>query len=257
MHSSQHHTPGPLSVDVAVPAGRVEIDTAETDTTTVEVAAVSPGGSADAAADAATVELREDGGRFRLTIEAPRTSRFFGWNEADLLVRVRCPDGADVSARTASADVRVRGTVGSVEIKTASGDVTVAAVRGDAEVKTASGDVEAGAVGGRASVKTMSGDVALAEAGGPASVHTMSGDVRVDGLVQGAVELRTMSGDIVASVRPGASVWIDATSKSGRVGSELDVSDAAPSSGAVDVEIRASSMSGDIDVRRSVTAGHA
>src|SRR5690242_221618 len=144
MHSSRHHTPGPLSIDVTITAGRIEVDTAQTDTTIVEIAALTPGGSADAAADAAQVELREAGRRSRLTIEVPRTSRFFGRNEVDLLVRVRCPDGADVSARTASADVQVRGAAGAVELKTASGDVTLAAAHGDVEVKTASGDVSAG-----------------------------------------------------------------------------------------------------------------
>jgi DUF4097 and DUF4098 domain-containing protein YvlB len=254
VHTSEHHTPGRLALDVTIPAGRVEIQTAATETTTVEITPARPGEAGDAAAEAARVELHEDAGGASLTIDVPRRSRFFGWNEAELNVRVRCPDGAGVAVRTASADVEVRGSVGSADVKTASGDVALAAVFGDAVVKTASGDIEVGAVEGKTSLKTMSGDIALAAAAGPVTLHTMSGDVRVDGLERGAVELRTMSGDIVASVRAGASVWIDASSKSGRVGSELAVSDAAPAGGGVDVEIRASSMSGDIDLRRSTLA---
>jgi DUF4097 and DUF4098 domain-containing protein YvlB len=254
MHRSEHHTPGHLAVEVAIAAGRVEVQTAETDQTTVDVTSLSPGDAGVAAAAAAAVDLHEDAGGARLSIDIPRKSRFFVWSDVSLLVRVRCPDGTDVAARTGSADVQVRGAAGSVDVKTASGDVAVSVARGDVEIKTASGAVEVGAARGRATVKTMSGDVVVASAAGPASAHTMSGDVRVEGLLRGAAELRTMSGDIVASVRPGVSVWIDASSKSGRVGSELAVSDSAPAAGTVDLEIRASSMSGDIDLRRAAVA---
>jgi hypothetical protein len=85
----------------------------------------------------------------------------------------------------------------------------------------------------------------------------MSGDLRVERLAAGAVELRTMSGDIVASVRAGATLWIDASSMSGEVSSDLPVSDSAPAGGHTDIELRASSMSGDIDLRRAEEASTA
>jgi hypothetical protein len=257
MPTTTHQTPGPLDLDIRVQSGRVEIETAETDETTVEIEPLDGGDAARAAVEAVRQELRPVGDGHRLMIEVPRRPRLFGWNEPDVLVRIHCPNGVGVVAKTASADVELHGLAGAFSTKTASGDVTVEAAGGDVDVKTASGDVSLGSVKGRANVNTMSGDVALDEAPGPVSAHTMSGDLRVERLASGAAELRTMSGDIVASVRPGATLWIDASSMSGEVSSDLPVSDSAPAGGTTDIELRASSMSGDIDLRRAEEASTA
>jgi DUF4097 and DUF4098 domain-containing protein YvlB len=257
MPTTTHHTPGPLVLDIRIQAGRVEITTTETDETTVEIEPLDGGDAAQAAAEAARQELRPVGEGQRLLIEIPKRPRLFGWNEPEVLVRIHAPEGAAVVAKTASADVELHGRAGAFSTKTASGDVTVETASGDVDVKTASGDVTFGSIGGRASVNTMSGDVALDEAPGPVSAHTMSGDLRVERLSNGVAELRTMSGDIVASVRPGATLWIDASSMSGEVSSELPVSDTAPATGTTDIELRASSMSGDIDLRRAEEASTA
>jgi hypothetical protein len=257
MPITTHQTPGPLDLDIRVQAGRVEITTAETAETSVEIDPLDGGEAAVAAIEAARQELRPVGDGHRLLIEVPRRPRLFGWNEPDVLVRIRCPFGTGVVAKTASADVELHGRSGAFSTKTASGDVTVETAAGDVDVKTASGDVSFGSIAGRANVNTMSGDVVLDEVPGPVSAHTMSGDLRVERLASGIAELRTMSGDIVATVRPGATLWIDAGSMSGEVSSELPVSDTAPASGATDIELRASSMSGDIDLRRAEEASTA
>ena len=256
MPTTTHHTPGPLDLDIRVQAGRVEIETAETDETTVELEPLDGGDAARAAVEGARHELRPSGDGHRLVIEIARRPRLFGWNEPEMLVRIRCPHGAAVDAKTASADVELRGRAGAFSTKTASGDVVVEAAA-DVDVKTASGDVSVGLATGRANVNTMSGDVVLDEAAGAVSAHTMSGDLRVERLAAGAVELRTMSGDILASVRTGATLWIDASSMSGEVSSDLPVSDSAPAGGRTDIELRASSMSGDIDLRRAEEASTA
>jgi hypothetical protein len=256
MPITTHQTPGPLALDIRVQAGRVEITTADTEDTTVEIDPLDGGDASRAAADAARQELRPVGDGHRLLIEVPRRPRLLGWNEPEVLVRIHCPHGTAVVAKTASADLELHGRAGAFSTKTASGDVTVEAA-GDVDVKTASGDVSVGSVAGRASVNTMSGDVVLDEAPGPVSAHTMSGDLRVERLRSGTAELRTMSGDIVATVRPGATLWIDASSMSGEVSSDLPVSDTAPAGGSTDIELRASSMSGDIDLRRAEEASTA
>jgi len=256
MPTTTHHTPGPLDLDIRVQAGRVEIETTETDETTVELEPLDGGDAARAAVESARHELRPSGDGHRLVIEIARRPRLFGWNEPEMLVRIRCPHGAAVDAKTASADVELRGRAGAFTTKTASGDVVVEAAA-DVDVKTASGDVSVGRATGRVNVNTMSGDVVLDEAAGAVSAHTMSGDVRVERLAAGAVELRTMSGDIVASVRTGATLWIDASSMSGEVSSDLPVSDSVPAGGRTDIELRASSMSGDIDLRRAEEASTA
>ena len=256
MPITTHHTPGVLDLDIRVQAGRVDIETADTAETTVEIESLDGGDAARAAVESARQELRPVGERHRLVIEVPRRPRLFGWNEPEVLVRIRCPHGTGVVAKTASADLELRGRAGTFSTKTASGDVTVEAA-GDVDVKTASGDVSIGAVAGRANVNTMSGDIVVDEAAASVSVHTMSGDLRIERLASGTAEMRSMSGDIVATVRPGATLWIDASSMSGEVSSDLPVSDTAPSGGGTDIELRASSMSGDIDLRRAEEASTA
>ncbi|HET7170911.1 MAG TPA: DUF4097 family beta strand repeat-containing protein [Gaiellales bacterium] len=256
MPTTTHHTPGPLDLDIRVQAGRIEIETAATDETTVDIEPLDGGDAGRAAVETARQELRPTGEGHRLVIDIPRRPRLFGWNEPEVCVRVRCPHGAGVIAKTASADVDVRGGVGAVSTKTASGDVTIEAA-GDVDVKTASGDISVGLAAGRAGLNTMSGDIVLDQADGAVSAHTMSGDVRAERLTAGTVELRTMSGDIVATVRLGATLWIDASSMSGEVSSDLPVSDSAPTGRPTDIELRASSMSGDIDLRRAEEASTA
>ena len=257
MPITTHHTPGSLDLDIRVQAGRVDIETTETDETTVEIEPLDGGDAARAAVESARQELRPIGESHRHVIEIPKRPRLFGWNEPEIHVRILCPHGTGVVAKTASADLELRGRAGAFSTKTASGDVTVEAATGDVDVKTASGDVSIGAVAGRAAVNTMSGDIIIDEASASVSAHTMSGDLRIERLAAGTAEMRSMSGDIVATVRPGATLWIDASSMSGEVSSDLPVSDSAPSGGGTDIELRASSMSGDIDLRRAEEASTA
>ena len=254
MPITTHQTPGPLDLDIRVQGGRVDIATADAAETTVEIEPLDGGDAAAAAVESVRQELRPAGDGHRLVIEVPRRARLFGGNEPELLVRIQCPHGAGVVAKTASADLELRGRAGAFSTKTASGDVIVEAADGDVDIKTASGDVSIGAVAGRANVNTMSGDIVVGEASASVSAHTMSGDLRIERLAAGTVEMRSMSGDIVATVRPGVTLWIDASSMSGEVSSDLPVSDTAPSGGDTDIELRASSMSGDIDLRRAEEA---
>jgi hypothetical protein len=78
----------------------------------------------------------------------------------------------------------------------------------------------------------------------------MSGDVRVQRAASGSVHLRSMSGDLQAGIARGATLFVDATSASGSVRSELHVSESGPG-GPADVEVRATSLSGDIALVRA------
>ena len=68
------------------------------------------------------------GDRPELIVHVPARPK--SWSLANLLGRQHlvpdpCPAGSDLKARTKSADVRARGTLGEVDIATASGDVVV------------------------------------------------------------------------------------------------------------------------------------
>jgi Toastrack DUF4097 len=252
---AHHHTPGGLRLKLRIAAGRCEIETADTDETVVEAEPLNGSAASRAAVDELVERLRErpDGGH-DLLVEVPRRRRLVpGFGEAQVLLRVRAPHGTGIDVSTAAADIAAGGRLGSVAVRTAAGGVTVESAEGPVDVKTASGDVEVGRLLGAGGVHTMSGDVVVAEAGASLTVNTMSGDVRIRRAAAGAIQLHSLSGDLEAAIAPGATMFIDATSTSGDVRSELPVTASAPA-GPADVELRATSLSGDITVVRAPEA---
>lgn len=248
-----HHTPDGLRLKLRVAAGRCEVETADTSETIVEAEPLNGSSASRSAVECLIERLEErpDGGH-ELLVEVPKHKRLLpGFGDAQVLIRVRGPHGLELDASSASADIVVAGELESGDVRTASGDVTVETVTRQMEVKTASGEVRLGAVLGAGGVNTMSGDVVVRETRSALTVNTMSGDVRVGRASAGTVQLRSMSGDLEAAIARGATLYVDATSASGDVRSELPVSGAAPSGGQADIELRATSLSGDILVTRA------
>ena len=289
MRTESFSTPGALVAEVRVPAGRIELDAGDRAVTEVELVPLGRDGASSEAVEAAHVELREraSGGQLlTIDVRAGRRSGLFS-RGGEVLVRIRCPEGTDLEAEGGSTDVEAVGRLGTVRITTASGDVELPEVAREASVRTASGDVELGTVAGEARVSTASGDVSITQLGGRAEVNAASGDVRVDEargplevqsasgdvvvreaaaslnvrtasgdqrvdtVSSGEVSLQSASGDIRIGVKPGTKLWVDARSRSGEATSDLDVGDAPPEEGAPQLELRASSMSGDIHVGRA------
>lgn len=265
-----HHTPSGLLLELRLSAGRCEIETADTEETVVEAEPMNDSAASRAAAEALveTLSERSQGGH-KLVVAMPKLRRLVPLNDAKVLVRIRAPHGAELDAGSASSDIIVRGRLGAtevrtasgdvaietaereIEVKTASGDVAIETAEQELEVKTASGDVKVAVLRGAGGVNTMSGDVTVGEASAPLTVNTMSGDVNVKRLASASVQLRSMSGDLRAGIARGATLFVDANSASGDVRSELPVSGSAPAGGQPDVELRATSMSGDIVVVRA------
>lgn len=248
-----HHTPNGVRLKVRLLSGRCEIETADTAETVVEATPMNGSSASREAADSLVEELREiHGGGHELLVEVPKRKRLLpGLGDASVLIRVHGPHGLGLDASTASAAVEVLGRLGDADVRTASGDVHIESAAGRAAVKTASGDVALGTVTGETGVNTMSGDVRVRETTTALDVNTMSGDVRITRAAGGTVGLRSMSGDLEAAIARGASLYVDATSASGDVHSELPVTGSAPDGGPADVELRATSLSGDIVVTRA------
>jgi len=93
--------------------------------------------------------------------------------------------------------------------------------------------------------------VQVDDAGAGVKIRTASGDQRIDGVTAGSVELQSMSGDISVGIRQGSNVWVDARAMSGDLSSELELDDEQPADDAPLVELRAASMSGDVNVVRA------
>ncbi len=138
-----------------------------------------------------------------------------------------------------------------VSAETASGEVRVSNLEGSAQVTATSGDVSIRAVGGNSSARLTSGDLEVVEVDGDLSVSATSGSVVVDN-VKGKLELEGTSGDFKAS-RIGKDADIQLASGDFLLeGCSGNVSFRAASGDAVlreiDGSVDASSSSGDIEV---------
>jgi len=258
---------GPIKVEIELASGDIDLDASLEGRAEVELVAHDE--ESQKLVDAARVEFTNG----RLLVDVPQKRSGFSlaivFGRGGITCRVRCPEGSDVTTRTKSADVRVRGTIGALSASTASGDAGADHVLGDAQMKsasgdlaiaradggvtaqTASGDIELGVVQGKVSANSASGDVTIAEAYGDLDVNTVSGDQVHSAVMRGRVSAQAVSGDVLIGVRRGSKAYLDCSTVSGDTSSELDSIDAAPTDDGPLVEIRAKTVSGDIRITRA------
>jgi hypothetical protein len=253
---------GPHAVEIRNATGSITVEAAEgADEYLVEVEPL------DSAAEQLVdrVDLFLVGSRLRVQTPDRRLLR-----TPPFAVRVTVPPGTDARVAAFSADVELRGQLGRVQLTTASGDSAVESCA-ELQLRTASGDARVGRVAGRATVgsasadvriesagrgvevRTASGDVEVGSAAGAVSIATASGDVGVRRLSGGSAQVKTMSGDVALGVAPGLRVWLDLSSVSGRMESELDGDDDA-GEGPAQLSIAMRSLSGDLRIRRATEA---
>jgi hypothetical protein len=265
-------TPGPVRLDLELPAGRVEIDATSGEATHVELEALTTEAEELIAGARVDAQARGDGHEVRVIV-TQRTGWFVHIGRGpEIRLRVACPRGATAIVRTRSADLVARGELRELDVKTASGDVHADEITEDVSVKTASGDVALETVGGRTKIQTASGDAAIQRASGDvtvqlvsgdlwirdagASVHanTVSGDQRIEAVMEGVVEAHSVSGDVQVGVRRGSRVYVDVNTISGSTSSELELGDAPaaePEGEGPLVELRAKTVSGDVAILRA------
>ena len=280
-------TPGPVRLVVENDAGLVAINARAGATTTVSVEADTPG--AEELVARAVVECRPAGGRHLVVVKVPHWhgKRFIRRN--GVTVRVEVPEGSDVTAGTASADIEILGPVGAADLKSGSGDIATddvasdvqaktasgqitlgnvggdlraqsasgdlrcSSVAGSASFATASGDLEVGAARGRVDVKASSGSVRLGEVSHGARVANVSGDVRVLALGEGTLQVRSVSGNVSVGVAGGVDLHVDVETLSGTVHSDIPLENApAPARRDTRVELSVRSVSGNVAIERAL-----
>ncbi len=281
MRSETYSTPGPLRLNLEIPAGEIEIETGNTDKTHVELEAVANNDAIRELVENSRIELVRRGDGHEVVVEAKARHGIFisisrgpdiRFGGPDVRLRITCPHGADLEVRTKSAELRARGEYGAVDLKTVSGDTQVETATGATKIKTASGDVHiqevastlevqsvsgdlhAGSVGGEIRAQLVSGDIHVRDAGGAISTNTVSGDQRFEAVQRGRMELKAISGDVTIGVRSGARVYVDANTVSGTTSSEFELSDApaqSPDEDAPLVELFVKTVSGDVRVERA------
>ncbi len=286
MRSETFHTPGPVRLDLELPAGAIEIETADTEDTHVELEALTENDQVREMVEGARLEAVRRGDGHEVIVEV--RTRHGVWisfsmgpdiriGSPEMRLRITCPHRADLDVNTKSADLDARGEYGDVDVKTASGDIHVErstgvqvktasgdvhldTVDGSLDVKSASGDLHVGSVARRSNLQLVSGDVYIAEADDAISANTVSGDQRFEAVLKGRLELRAISGDISVGVRRGSRVFIDANTVSGSTSSEFELSDAPqtePDPNSPLVEVFAKTVSGDVRIERAPAPAHA
>jgi len=258
----------PPRLEVRNPAGSVAVDAID-GAAKVEVHVEPLDAAAEELLDRVEIDVREGGSdsppRIRVTVPERRLLR-----TPAFAVRITTPTGTAARIAVASAEVELTGRFGDLELTSASGDVEVDQAA-DVHVRTASGDARIGTVDGRASVGTASGDVRIGRSLGPLQLRTASGDVSVEhaaadvsistasgdatigAVAGGAVQIKTVSGDSAVGVVPGLRVWLDLSSVSGRIDSQLDEGGpAADGPAALTLALR--SVSGDLRIHRTAVS---
>lgn len=279
MHTFE--TPQAIRLRVEIPKGRVRVIAADVAQTTVDLVPLR--GDPIAAAWIAEAEVAQRGDAVVVLVRKHGLA-FFGIGGA-IEATIRVPAGSDANVSTGSGRIETEGRLGDVRAasgsgaihvaqaaaahaRTGSGDITVDSAAGAADVKTGSGRVVLGEVGGDARVVTGSGSTELAGAAGEARLTTGSGNIEVaaagdrleafaaSGRIHvrradhGEVKARTVSGSLSVGVAGGSSAWLDLSTLSGKVRSDLD-SAGEPGPGEKSVRLRLESVSGNIEVQRA------
>ncbi len=255
---------GPIEIDVAVGAGRIEVRLSDRSGVRVTVRHDEDaadqwipglsgllnwvngqfGAATENAPDDAVRQTRIDLTGSRLVVRTPKPLPMRG---VPLAIVVEAPNGSHVESKSGSASLVTTGSAGRLNVISGTGDVSVdradgvasvnsgsAAVRlgpmmGGVRVKSGSGDIEVSSVGGHSALFTGSGDVWLGAVQSDVMVRTGTGDITVADAACGAIELVTGSGELRVAVRSGTAAMVDLVSHAGQARSELDVSNTPPS----------------------------
>ena len=245
MRSETFSTPGPVRLDLELPAGAIEIDASEADETHVQLEALSANEQVQEMVAAARIESTRRGDGYEVTVHV--RTRHGVWisfssgpdirlGTPEMRLRISCPSRAELDVRTKSADLEAHGEYGRVDFKTASGDMSVDTAR-DVDVKTASGDVHFERVEGRLDAKTVSGEVEVRDQHGDFTGDTVSGSLTVQaaelrhlrtksvsgsvavdvGTAPSTIGVSTVSGDVTIRIPADSGFDLNARSVSGRV----------------------------------------
>jgi DUF4097 and DUF4098 domain-containing protein YvlB len=163
---------------------------------------------------------------------------------------IRLDQTGRLKARTAAGDVSVARSAGHADVRTSSGKIRIGEVDGSAVVKTSNGDITLGEITGDVRLSTANGDVTVERALAAVVAKTAYGSIRIGEVVRGEVVLDTAFGELELGVRQGTAAWLDVSSKSGSVRSDLDAA-GEPGPSDETVKVRARTGFGDIVIRRS------
>lgn len=253
----------PVTVDLQIASGDIFVRTHDEPSVEVRITSNKP----DAADRVEEIIVNFDAARRTLEVREPKRRSGDDAKESllDLTRRVLTmnfhgetlnyvilvPARSSLDVRTGSSDIVAVGHYANVSVKGASSDLLLDDVA-DLSVHVASGDVLVQSVREQMTVRSASGDVQVNSLSGPAVANTVSGDVSIGITASSDLKVRAVSGDITMYVTPGLRVNIDAKATSGDVRSDIALDDSASATNDEhgQVVLNASSISGDITLKR-------
>jgi DUF4097 and DUF4098 domain-containing protein YvlB len=262
-------TAGHVALRLTLGAGEVTLEAAEDGRVEIELVSLRDNDATRQAIAEARVEMTDRPGGHEIVVQVPKKSSFLSGRGSRVGLRVHCPQGSDLILRGGSANLDAAGAIGAVDVRTASGDVSledvaslhvdtasgdigVRDVDGSFNVRTASGDVTVRRCGGLLAANLVSGDLSVSEASAGLTVNTVSGDVRIHSAGGGGMRIQAVSGDVHLGIKPGERLFLDASSVSGTMSSELALADEPPADSTIPViELRARTVSGDVEIVRA------
>ena len=156
-----------------------------------------------------------------------------------------------IRSMTAGAgDVDIVHADGHVELKCSSGDIRIGRIDGTATIKNSNGDVSIRDITSDLRVLTANGNVVVDRARASVVLKNSNGNVRLGEAGRGTVVAETACGDIDVAILEGIAAWLDLTTASGKVRTDLD-SAGPPAPGADTVKVRGRTAYGDITIRRA------
>jgi hypothetical protein len=159
------------------------------------------------------------GGGDRTTIHVIlRSQHFLGFgSDGDAHLLVHVPQNSSVSASLVSSDLKVSAVRGDLKLQTVSGNISGEG-GGDVHANSVSGNVTFTAAAAKAvELKSVSGDVVLIGGNADAEVTTVSGNAKITLGTPARVRLQSVSGNLTANFALGSEAQIDGESVSGDV----------------------------------------
>lgn len=274
-------TPEPIAASIDLAMGRVRVQASDRIDTVVEVRPRNEDSDLDVQA-VAQAEVEYSAGRLRvhvprswlrttfgtppgveIDIELPEGSELDASGWADYVIEgrlgpveiqraigdVRIERTGRLRVRSSTGDIRVGRADGPTDLRTAAGTIRVGTIDGSGQIKSSSGELSVGEATGNLRLKTASGDITVEHAWASVDAKTAAGAIRILEVGGGTVDLQTGWGELEIGVPEDVAAWLDLSSKSGPVRSELDAAD-TPADTDKTVEVHARTSYGDILVRR-------
>lgn len=176
----------------------------------------------------------DSGKRTRIEVDYPRKVK--NVDGSHLVVHV--PQGSRLEIECISADVKVEGVAGAVEVSSTEGGIEVAGPCRSLEVEVVDGDVTATGLQGPVEVDCTSGEIVLSGGRGSVDVECVQGNVEVAFEQLDDLSIESVSGDATVTADLASDGEFEITAFSGRITLRVPES--------VSARFQAATFSGDI-----------